>query len=81
MALTSIEWKHNGMRHSYASYRLAQCKDAGKVAFELGHSSSTLVYRHYWALVSEEDGKRYFQIYPSLPESNIVPFSAIKENI
>ena len=31
-----VEWKLNALRHSYASYRLAQIQDAAKVALEMG---------------------------------------------
>ena len=33
-----IAWPHNGLRHSYISYRLAIVKDAAKVALEAGNS-------------------------------------------
>ena len=31
-------WESNAMRHSYGSYRLAQCQDAAKVSLEMGNS-------------------------------------------
>ena len=34
----SFEWKPNALRHSYASYRLAEIKDAARVALEMGNS-------------------------------------------
>src|SRR5438477_1585575 len=33
---TGIEWPNNVLRHSYATYRLAQCRDAARVALENG---------------------------------------------
>ncbi len=35
-ALLGIDWKHNALRHSYASYRLAATQDAPRVAEEMG---------------------------------------------
>ena len=33
---SGIEWPNNVLRHSYATYRLAQCRDAARVALENG---------------------------------------------
>ncbi|WP_231363815.1 hypothetical protein [Verrucomicrobium sp. 3C] len=52
------------MRHSFASYRLAQCSDAPRVSLELGHTSPALVFRHYRELVSEAEAERHFGLTP-----------------
>lgn len=61
---TKIEWKHNGMRHSFASYRLALQKDAAKVAYEMGNSPR-MVFAHYRELVTNEEAVRWFNVLPS----------------
>jgi hypothetical protein len=33
-----FKWKQNGLRHSYASYRLAVMEDVSKLSLELGNS-------------------------------------------
>jgi len=33
-----ITWKHNALRHSFVSYRLADLQDDNQVALEAGHS-------------------------------------------
>ncbi|WP_020493907.1 tyrosine recombinase XerC [Verrucomicrobium sp. 3C] len=76
IAASGVSWKPNAMRHSFASYRLAQCKDAPRVSLELGHMSPALVFRHYRALVSEEDAQRYFSIRPPAASSNVIPIAA-----
>ena len=38
-----IPWRHNGLRHSYISYRIAQIKDAAKVALEAGNSPDIIL--------------------------------------
>ena len=56
-------WRQNALRHSYASYRLAEIQDAGKVALELGNSPEKL-FRHYRELVTPEAAKEWFGIMP-----------------
>jgi integrase len=66
-------WKHNGLRHSFCSYRLAVVQDAAQVALEAGNSPSML-FRHYRELVTKEQGLEWFGIVPA-PETNIVPMA------
>ena len=56
----SQQWKHNALRHSYASYLLAKINDAGFVSLQLGHNNSGVVFRHYRELVTEEDTQAYW---------------------
>ena len=58
-----LGWRQNALRHSYASYRLAEIQDAAKVALELGNSPEKL-FRHYRELVSPEAAKEWFGIMP-----------------
>lgn len=60
-----LDWKPDVMRHSFASYLLAQSGNAAEVALQLGHSqSSSVLWDHYRALVSSKDAARFFGIYP-----------------
>ncbi len=59
------EWPHNALRHSFASYHLAQFKDAAALALELGHSNSNLVFQHYRQLVKPKTAKMYWNIAPT----------------
>jgi hypothetical protein len=43
---TLFRWVRNGLRHSFCSYRLAEVKDAARVALEAGNSPGIL-FRHY----------------------------------
>ena len=56
-----VEWPHNGLRHSFASYRLAHCKSAGEVALEMGNSPQ-MIFRHYRELVTSADAERWWSI-------------------
>ena len=49
----------NALRHSYASYRLAQIKDAAKVALEMGNSPRKL-FENYREIVTPAAAKQWF---------------------
>jgi len=69
-AAAGLKWKPNALRHSYASYRFALIRDAGRVAGELGNSPA-VVHRHYRELVSAADAERWFATGPEQP-ANVV---------
>lgn len=58
-----IKWKHNALRHSFGSYRLALLKDPAKVAYEMGNSPR-MVFAHYRELVTSEEANRWFNVLP-----------------
>lgn len=60
---TGVERVNNGLRHSYASYRLAIAKSVDQVALEMGNSP-TKVFQNYRELVDEKDAERWFSIMP-----------------
>jgi integrase len=68
-------WPNNGLRHSFASYRLAEIHDAPRVAAELGHTSPQMLYGTYRELVLPTDAKRYWNIEPAKETEKIVAFS------
>ena len=55
---------HNGLRHSFCSYRLAVTKSAVQVALEAGNSPKML-FENYRELVTEKDALAYFGILPT----------------
>ncbi len=59
-----IGWRQNALRHSFASYRLAEIQDAAKVALELGNTPEKL-FHHYRELVIPEAAKEWFSIVPT----------------
>lgn len=58
------EWPRNAMRHSFASYHLAQFKDASALALEMGHKTNGLIFAHYRALVRPTDAAKFWQVMP-----------------
>jgi integrase len=58
-----VSWPRNALRHSYATYRLAQCQDAARVALEMGNSPQML-FSNYRELADEHDAKAWFSLVP-----------------
>ena len=69
-------WPNNGLRHSFASYRLAAIRDAPRVAMELGHTSPQMLFSTYREVVRPEEAERYWKIKPAAETANVVAFSA-----
>ena len=67
-------WPQNAMRHSYGSYRLAQCHDAARVSLEMGNSPQ-MVFAHYRELVKPKEAARYWAIAPAGSTEKVVAFS------
>jgi integrase len=70
-------WPKNGLRHSFASYRLAAIHDAPRVASELGHTTPQLLYSTYRELVRPEEAERYWKIAPTTATENVVAFASM----
>ena len=46
--LPALHWKHNALRHSFISYRVAEIQDVAKVALEAGNSPSMILESSRW---------------------------------
>jgi integrase len=68
-------WPQNGLRHSFASYRLAAIHDAPRVSAELGHTSPQMLYSTYRELVLPEEAERYWKIDPAVEAGKVVAFA------
>ena len=60
----AVEWRHNALRHSFCSYRMAQIKNAAEVALEAGNSPQ-MIFKHYRELVTPKDAEKWFGILPA----------------
>jgi integrase len=69
----NFKWRHNALRHSFCSYRLAVIKNAAQVALEAGNSPQ-MIFRHYRQVVTEAEAAKWFSITPDMPV-NIVSLS------
>src|SRR5262249_21673287 len=70
-------WPKNGLRHSFASYRLAAIHNAPQVAAELGHTSPHLLYNTYRELVLPQEAERYWNIAPAAEKGKVVAFANV----
>jgi hypothetical protein len=58
-----VEWKHNGLRHSFISYRVAECADVPRVADEAGNSPQ-IIRQHYLRRVKPAAAAQWFAVSP-----------------
>lgn len=58
-----LEWKHNALRHSFVTYRVASTQDVNKTSLEAGNSAK-VVFGHYRALATKREGDAFFSIEP-----------------
>jgi integrase len=72
---SGVPWKHNGLRHSFISYRLAVVKDVGQVSLEAGNSPA-MVFKHYRQLVRESEAQEWFSIAPPKSAGTVPTVSA-----
>jgi len=68
-------WPPNALRHSYASYHLAHFNDAAKLALQLGHTHTRIIFQHYRQVVKAAEAERYWRIEPVDSGSKIVRFA------
>jgi site-specific recombinase XerD len=64
-----IKWKHDCMRHSFATYAYEETKDAAVVSSEMGHVGTAVFFKHYRAMSHPGDGRKFFNIRPKLDKS------------
>ncbi len=68
-----VPWKHNGLRHSYISYRVAETKNVHQTSLEAGNSPQ-MIFKHYRQLVSDAAAKDWFSITPAKKDgAGIIP--------
>jgi len=64
-AKAEIKWDANAMRHSFGSYHYAKDGNSIETARVLGHKSDdSVLFSHYRALTTKEQGVAYFAIFP-----------------
>jgi integrase len=57
---------HNGLRHSFITYRMAVLKNAAQVALEAGNSPR-MIFEHYRELATKAEGNAWFAVRPDKP--------------
>jgi hypothetical protein len=71
-------WKHNALRHSFISYRVADIQNVAQVALEAGNSPQ-MIFKHYRELVRSADAKAWFSIAPG-KDGKIIFLQAERKN-
>ena len=66
----AFAWKHNALRHSFISYRVADTQNVAQVALEAGNSPR-MVFSNYRELVRPADAKKWFAIVPTVAEDAV----------
>ena len=59
-----ITWKHNALRHSFISYRVAATQNVAQVALEAGNSPR-VIFSNYLELVTPAQAAEWFAITPA----------------
>jgi integrase len=75
-AKDALEWKHNALRHSFISYRVADVQNVAQVALEAGNSPA-MIFAHYREVVDAGTAKAWFGIAPKQP-ANVTSLKGAK---
>jgi integrase len=57
-------WPNDALRHSFASYHVAQFEDAPALALQLGHESTKMLFSNYRQRVTKPDAEAWWQLLP-----------------
>jgi integrase len=58
-------WTHDALRHTFATYAVAETADPGRVALWLGHEGNpTMLYRHYRGLTKKTEADKFWALRP-----------------
>ena len=72
----AVEWKHNALRHSFISYRVALTQNVAQVALESGNSPA-MIFAHYREVVDAKAAKNWFEIAPEQTENTVSIHAAV----
>ncbi len=61
------DYPPNAARHTYATMALQKYQSANKVALQLGHTTTGLLFDHYRALATPQQAEQYWNIKPVKP--------------
>jgi integrase len=72
-----VKWKHNALRHSFISYRVAECADVPRVADEAGNSPQ-MIRQHYLRRVKPALAAQWFNLSPE-KAANVIDLPACQK--
>ena len=77
LKVARLVWPRDVTRHTFATFRMADTQNAGKVAAELGHvGGADILYRHYRGLTTPKEAKAFWAIKPSGAAVQLPDFAA-----
>ena len=86
--LAGVDWARNVMRHSFASYALADTQDAAKVSLMLGHQRADVLFSNYRNIrtlagrnVTGKLAAEYWEIRPRKTADNIIQLAAQQKSV
>ena len=78
--LAAVPWKHNALRHSFISYRVADIQNVVQAALEAGNSPG-MIFGHHRELVMADDARTWFAIAPAQPATKPTPFVRLPSRV
>ena len=64
MASLGVDLRKNDLRHTYATYGVANHQNADLIALQMGHHDSRMLFAHYRNWTSQREAKEYFALTP-----------------
>lgn len=71
---SGVPWVHNGLRHSFGTYRMAITQSEQQVALEMGNSPA-MIFRHYRANATREQAEAWFGCVRPTSTASALPSS------
>ena len=71
------EWTQDIMRHSFASYWLAEHGDINRLTLQMGHESAAMLWKHYNKASKRKDANEYWAIMPSERDGKVISMRSV----
>jgi integrase len=62
--ISTAEWPHNAMRHTFASMHYAAYENEAKLQVQMGHESAAMLHRNYRALKTPVEAAAFWKMMP-----------------
>jgi integrase len=65
--ISTAEWPHNAMRHTFASMHYAAYENEAKLQVQMGHESAAMLHRNYRAIKTRTEAAAFWDLRPDKP--------------
>jgi integrase len=70
-------WPKNALRHSYATYHLAEHRNAAELVVNMGHNDDAeTLFNHYRGIVKPKQAKAYWEMVPESGNSKVISIAS-----